>query len=109
MSAIKKNWRYGGGGEIFLAKSRILTDGTATVNDKHSFIYLFDSYLSSMRQPGLLHGVSVDDKSEFAASASHSFPPTKIGSTYLNDAIQNIPRAIRAQINNSTRGIITND
>lgn len=44
LDAYKKNWRYGGGGKIFLYKGR-LTNNKKEVNaDKKSLIWLYDSY-----------------------------------------------------------------
>ena len=107
LSAYKKNWRYGDGGEIFIGKSRIVGDGIIAVVDKHSFIQLFDSYLSisGLEKTSQLDIVAVDSRTEFVASESRMFPKSDIGGTNLDNAIQTIPQKVFDNVESSIRGI----
>ena len=107
LSAYKKNWRYGDGGEIFIGKSRIVGDGIIDVVDKHSFIQLFDSYLSisGLEKTSQLDIVAVDSRTEFVASESRMFPKSDIGGTNLDNAIQTISQELLDQVKSSIRGV----
>ena len=107
LSAYKKNWRYGDGGEIFIAKSRIVGDGIIDVVDKHSFIQLFDSYLSisDLEKTSQLDIVAADSRTEFVASESRMFPKRNIGGTNLDNAIQTISQELLDQVKSSIRGV----
>ena len=105
LSAYKKNWRYGDGGELFIGKSRIIGDEVTDVVDKHSFIQLFDSYLSSsdLEKTSHLDTFAVDSRTEFVASKSQMFPKY-IGGTNLDNAIQTISKELLDQVKSSIRG-----
>ncbi len=45
VDAYKKNWRYGDGGEVFLYKGRVLGNTKLITADKHSTIWVHDTYL----------------------------------------------------------------
>ena len=107
LSAYKKNWRYGDGGEIFIAKSRIVGDGVIGVVDKHSFIQLFDSYLSisGLEKTRQLDISAVDNRSEFVASESRMFPKSDIGGMNTSAAIQNISQKFLDNVESSVRGV----
>jgi len=107
LSAYKKNWRYGDGGEIFIGKSRIVGDGIIDVVDKHSFIQFFDSYLSisGLEKTRQLDIVAVDSRTEFVASESRMFPKSDIGGTNLDNAIQAISQKVFDSVDSSIRGV----
>ncbi len=45
IDAYKKNWRYDGGGDVFVYKSRISGRSVSVTADKNSDIYFVDSYI----------------------------------------------------------------
>ena len=94
-------------GEIFIAKSRIVGDGIIDVVDKHSFIQLFDSYLSisDLEKTSQLDIVAADSRTEFVASESRMFPKSNIGGTNLDNAIQTISQELLDQVKSSIRGV----
>ncbi len=106
LSAYKKNWRYGDGGELFIGKSRIVGEVTDVV-DKHSFIQLFDSYLSSsgFEETSYIDMFAVDSRAEFVASESQIFPINDLGGSNLDNAIQTISHELLDQVKSSIRGV----
>ena len=111
LSAYKKNWRYGDGGELFIGKSRIVDNEVTDVVDKHSFIQLFDSYLSSsgLEETSYIDILAVDSSTEFEASESQIFPKNDLGGSNLDDAIQTISHELLDQVKSSIRGVASGD
>ena len=111
LSAYKKNWRYGDGGELFIGKSRIIGDKVIDVVDKHSFIQLFDSYLSSsgLEETSYIDILAVDSSTEFEASESQIFPKSNIGGTNLDYAMQTISQQLLDQVKSSIRGVASGE
>jgi len=107
LSAYKKNWRYGDGGELFIGKSRIIGDEVTDVVDKYSFIQLFDSYLSSsgLEESSYIDIFAIDSRAEFVSSESEIFPKNNIGGTNLNKAMQTISQELLDQVKGSVRGV----
>ena len=107
LSAYKKNWRYGDGGELFIGKSRIIGNEVTDVVDKHSYIQLFDSYLSSsdFEETSYIDMFAVDSRAEFVASESQIFPKNDLGGSNLDDAIQTISHELLDQVKSSIRGV----
>ncbi len=48
VDAYRKNWRYNGGGEIYLYKSRLTKNNTAVRRDKHSVVGLADTFVDNL-------------------------------------------------------------
>jgi hypothetical protein len=74
LHAYKKNWRYGEGGRIFIAKSAIVGGEVVAQAQKRSSIVLFDSYVDTQVKGKRISTVSVDDLSSQSASRSTLIP-----------------------------------
>ena len=104
LHAYKKNWQYGEGGKIFIAKS-VIVGGEVTVQaQKRSSIVLFDTYVDTQAKGKRISTVSVDDLSSKSASRSTLIPKVdERGGGYDFESIE-IPEALRQQIHVGRRG-----
>ncbi len=78
VDAYKKNWRYNGGGEIYLYKCRVLKNDLALRRDKHSILGLSDTYSDGLDkgwEERYLQGVGMihSTKSKAAAKAGRPY------------------------------------
>ena len=104
LHAYKKNWRYGEGGRIFIAKSAINGGGVAAQAQKRSSIVLFDTYVETEVKGKRVSTVSVDDLSSKTASRSSLVPKAEEhGGTYDIESIE-IPDQFRQYIQVGRRG-----
>jgi len=74
LHAYKKNWQYGGGGRIFIAKSAIVGGEVAVQAQKRSSIAMFDTYAETKVKGKRISTVSVDDLSSKTASRTNLLP-----------------------------------
>jgi hypothetical protein len=104
LHAYKKNWRYGEGGRIFIAKSAIDGGGVAAQAQKRSSIVLFDTYVETEVKGKRVSTVSVDDLSSKTASRSSLVPKAEEhGATFDIESIE-IPDQFRQYIQVGRRG-----
>jgi hypothetical protein len=93
LDAYRKNWRYGDGGTILVAKSRLSGNTRAIGADKRSEIQVFDSFIDSEIHPA--KNLRLDDNdardSELAAT-SEMLPPASTLSPKLRAALKMITR-----------------
>jgi len=71
VDAYKKNWRYNGGGEIYLYKSRLFGNQETLRADKNSRVGVADSYVDDWdpkRHPAILVGVGMGSESQQKAA-----------------------------------------
>jgi hypothetical protein len=104
LHAYKKNWRYGEGGKIFIAKSVIVGGEVTAQAQKRSSIVLFDTYVDTQAKGKRISTVSVDDLSSKSASRSTLIPKVdERGGGYDFESIK-IPEQLRQQIHVGRRG-----
>ena len=104
LHAYKKNWQYGEGGKIFIAKSAIVGGEVIAQAQKRSFIALFDTYVDTQAKGKRISTVSVDDLSSESASRSTLIPKVdERGGGYDFESIE-IPEQLRQQIRVGRRG-----
>jgi len=104
LHAYKKNWRYGEGGTIFIAKSAIVGGEVTAQAQKRSSIALFDTYVETEVKGKRVSTVSVDDLSRKTASRSSLVPTAEEhGATYDIESIE-IPKQFRQHIQVGRRG-----
>lgn len=75
LHAYKKNWSYGTGGEIYMAKSRLLNNRKPITADEHSTMLLFDSFVDHHFNNNRIKAIEVDDKKPSLAAAHGEFIP----------------------------------
>ena len=86
IDAYKKNWRYGNGGYIYIAKSIFKENKRPFSADKHSQVYAFDSYIQLKNKDKHIRTWSIAPKeTKEAKEINHIIPlqmknPPKIGS-----------------------------
>ena len=104
LHAYKKNWRYGEGGKIFIAKSAIVGGEVIAQAQKRSSIALFDTYVETEVKGKRISTDSVDDLSSESASRSTLIPKVdERGGGYDFESIE-IPEQLRQQIRVGRRG-----
>ena len=104
LHAYKKNWQYGEGGKIFIAKSVIVGGEVTAQAQKRSSIVLFDTYVETEVKGKRISTVSVDDLSSKSASRSTLIPKVdERGGGYDFESIK-IPEQLRQQIHVGRRG-----
>ena len=75
LHAYRKNWRYGMGGAIFLAKSMVSLAATTQISaKKESSIHLFDSYLDRPLSGKRITATAVDGESRVQATQATVLP-----------------------------------
>ena len=103
LHAYKKNWRYGDGGAILLAKSTVSGDVSATA-EKHSAIQIFDSYLQTPAEGKRIDTLAVEHQNPFTALKRDLLPGPSQINPRLADALQNIPGELLQRANYAQRG-----
>jgi len=103
LHAYKKNWRYGNGGAILLAKSTVSGDVSATA-EKHSVIQIFDSYLQTPVEGKRIDTSAVEHQNPFAALKKNLLPSPSQINPRLADALKNIPGELLQRANYAQRG-----
>ena len=105
LHAYKKNWRYGTGGEIYLAKSRLVGNEKPIGADKHSAIRLFDSYVDNPIEKKLINASNVDDKQPSVAAKRKTYIPNSIpNKANLQQAAKEFDQAVFNQVSLARRG-----
>lgn len=105
LHAYRKNWRYGGGGTIFLSKSLIRKNNKPSSAEKQSSLYLFDSAIEGELPSGKrVELEAIENDNKVKATEGNYFP----GGNKLNGEVQRlllqIPQEVAQQINSKTRG-----
>ncbi len=75
LHAYKKNWRYGSGGNIYIAKSHLSDNNEPPAADKHSTIRLFDSFTDQAVTDKNITAFFVDNQQPELATLSETFLP----------------------------------
>ena len=104
LHAYKKNWRYGGGGRIFITKSVIFGSEEVAAAKKESAIHLFDSYVDQPLSGKRVSAVSVDGLSRKNASRTNLFPNADEYSTDCDVELIEAPELLRQHIQIGRRG-----
>jgi hypothetical protein len=105
-NAYKKNWRYGSGGRISIAKS-IIRDNELTVTaGKQSKISIFDSYWDSPNSNKKITMFLVD-KNDYIAISGSLFSKNLMDKK-TKEILDNAPSHIYSQIKTNIRGAYTN-
>ncbi len=104
LHAYKKNWRYGEGGTIFLAKSVVSGGEVSAAAKKRSAIDIFDSYLEIPAKGRRVQTMAVDDQSSHSAQYSDLFSDSGIVDSRLLDQLKRIPAHLLHQIAPDRRG-----
>jgi hypothetical protein len=98
LHAYRKNWRYGTGGTIFLAKSMISGSDNPVSAKKESSIHLFDSYLDRPLSGKRITATAVDGESRVQATQATVLPVDDTTAPAISQALQNLPAATLAQV-----------
>ncbi|MCH2357695.1 MAG: right-handed parallel beta-helix repeat-containing protein, partial [Pseudomonadales bacterium] len=98
LHAYKKNWRYGTGGRIFIAKSAIFGSEKVAAAKKESAIHLFDSYVDRPLSGKRVSTVSVDGLSRKFASRTKLFPRADEYGTGCDIELIEVPEPLRQHI-----------
>ena len=104
LHAYKKNWRYGKGGRIFIAKSAIFGGEEVAAAKKESAIHLFDSYVDHPLSGKRVSTVSVDSLSRKIANRTKLFPIANEYGTGCEAELIEVPEQLRQHIQIGRRG-----
>ena len=104
IDAYKKNWRYNGGGEVYVNKSILIENKGTISNDKNSQITVFDSFIDRkiIEKKGLSLFAS-DEKNTIIANNTDSLLPENMNFTKENLAILDTFDAVAMQMRDATR------
>ena len=98
LHAYRKNWRYGTGGAIFLAKSTVSGSDDPVSAKKESSIDLFDSYLDRTLSGKRITATAVDGESRVQATQATVLPADDTIAPAISQVLQNLPAAALAQV-----------
>jgi len=104
LHAYKKNWRYGEGGRIFIAKSTIVGGEVVAQAQKRSSIALFDSYVETKVRGKRVSTVSVDGIHKVLAGEQELLPTVQASSPWTHLQLQDLPSRCLAGIAADHRG-----
>ena len=104
LHAYKKNWRYGEGGTIFLAKSVVSGGEVSATAKKRSAIQIFDSYLEVPAKGKRVDTIAVDDDHSRSAVHDDLLPNPDLVDSRLMDQLDNIPADLLEHIAPDRRG-----
>jgi len=104
LHAYKKNWRYGEGGRIFIAKSTIVGGEVVAQAQKRSSIALFDSYVETKVRGKRVSTVSVDGLSRKNASRTNLVPNANEYGTDCDVELIEAPKLLHQHIQIGRRG-----
>jgi len=104
LHAYKKNWRYGEGGTIFLAKSVVSGGQVSAAAKKRSAIDIFDSYLELPAKGKRVHTMAVDDGHSRWAVHDALLPDPDLVDSRLLDQLEKIPTNLLEHIAPDRRG-----
>jgi hypothetical protein len=104
LHAYKKNWRYGEGGTIFLAKSVVSGGEVSAAAKKHSAIDIFDSYLEIPAKGKRVHTIAVDGDHSHSAVHDDLFPDPDLVDSRLMDQLEKMPADLLERIAPDRRG-----
>jgi len=104
LHAYKKNWRYGEGGRIFIAKSAIVGGEVVAQAQKRSSIAMFDSYVETKVTGKRVSTDSVDGLSRKNASRANLVPNANEYGTGCDVEFIEAPNLLRQHIQTGRRG-----
>ncbi len=104
LHAYKKNWRYGEGGTIFLAKSVVSGGQVSAAAKKRSAIQIFDSYLEIPAKGKRVDTIAVDDDHSRSAVHDNLLPDPDLVDSRLMDQLEKIPADLLEHIAPDRRG-----
>ena len=107
MHAYKKNWQYGTGGTIFLAKSIVSGGEIAARAQKQSQIHLFDSFVGGPLGGKGVTFVDTDDNARREASNDQYFPENGPVLAIIEEHVERVAKeqpAIWRLVNPNLRG-----
>ncbi|MAF99822.1 MAG: hypothetical protein CL388_01245 [Acidiferrobacteraceae bacterium] len=105
LHAYRKNWRYGGGGTIFLSKSLIRKNNKPSSAEKQSSLYLFDSAIEGELPSGKrVELEAIENDNKVKATESNYFPDGNKLNGEVQRLLLQIPQEVAQQINSKTRG-----
>ncbi|MDP7569940.1 MAG: hypothetical protein QF677_08510, partial [Arenicellales bacterium] len=104
LHAYKKNWRYGEGGTIFLAKSVVSGGQVSATAEKRSAIDIFDSYLEIPAKGKRVDTIAVDDDHSRSAVHDDLLPNPDLVDSRLMDQLEKIPADLLEHITPDRRG-----
>jgi len=104
LHAYKKNWRYGEGGTIFLAKSVVSGGEVSATAKKRSAIQIFDSYLEVPAKGKRVDTIAVDDDHSSSALHNDLLPNPDLVDSRLMDQLDNIPADLLEHVTPDRRG-----
>ena len=92
LHAYKKNWQYGAGGTIFLAKSIVSGEGIAARAQKQSQIHLFDSFVEGRLGGKRITLVDTDENSRRETSSNQYLPVNGSVLTTIEEHVERIAK-----------------
>ena len=107
LHAYKKNWQYGTGGTIFLAKSIVSGGEIAARAQKQSQIHLFDSFVGGPFGGKRVTFVDTDDHARRDASSDQYLPDKGSGLAIIEERVEHLAKeqpAIWRLVNPNLRG-----
>ena len=105
LHAYRKNWRYGDGGHIILAKSKILNSEKEISADKYSSIYLSDSYTQNAKvKKKRISFDKVDEINDGQAVDSKILPGDLISRQSIVDIFKQVSPDTLSRIDANVRG-----
>jgi hypothetical protein len=107
LHAYRKNWRYGTGGFIFLAKSTITGGEDALSAKKESSIQLFDSYIDRSYSDNQITTTAVDAESRVRATQATVLPVEGATAPAISKALQSLPAGSLAKVTVERRGAVS--
>jgi hypothetical protein len=108
LHAYRKNWRYGTGGSIFIAKSTVSGSDNPISAKKESSIHLFDSYLDRPLSSKRITAIAVDGESRLQATQATVLPVDDTTVPAISQALQNLPAATLARVAADRRQAVCN-
>ena len=100
----KKNWRYGGGGVIFLGKSIVSGGSISATAGKRSAIQIFDSYLETPAKGKRVNTIAVEYRASRSALKQDFLPNPSEINPRLATVLRNIPPELLQQADYAQRG-----
>ena len=92
LHAYKKNWQYGAGGTIFLAKSVVSGEQIAARAQKQSQIHLFDSFVEGRLGGKRITLVDTDENSRRETSSNQYLPVNGSELTTIEEHVERIAK-----------------
>jgi len=106
LHAYKKNWRYGEGGRIFIAKSAIVGGEVVAQAQKRSSIAMFDSYVETKVTGKRVSTIVVDGTHKVLAGEQELLPTVQTPSPWIHLPLQDLPSRCLTSIAADHRGAV---